>query len=199
MTRLASLWRTHAAVVATVCVLAVAALAAAFIWPFTDLIAAHDVGSAAHAAAVQTAREAVQTQLITLGAGLFAAGALVYTARNFRLSRRTYELTEQGQVTDRYTKAIEQLGSDKPDVRIGGIYALERVAHDSARDHSTVMEVLTAFVREHSSEHWPPAAPGSQLPERRMRPDVQAAVTQRGLPEPLAGHFAWWAQLGSNQ
>jgi len=44
---------------------------------------------------------------------------------------RTFELTEQGQVTDRYTKAIEQLGSDKLDVRIGGIYALERIARDS--------------------------------------------------------------------
>ena len=32
--------------------------------------------------------------MITLGAGLFAAGALVYTARNFGLSHRTYELTE---------------------------------------------------------------------------------------------------------
>jgi len=38
------------------------------------------------------------------------------------------ELTEQGQITDRYTKAVEQLGSDKLDVRIGGIYALERIA-----------------------------------------------------------------------
>jgi hypothetical protein len=33
--------------------------------------------------------------------------ALWYTARNFTLSRRIFELTEQGQVTDRYTKAIE--------------------------------------------------------------------------------------------
>jgi len=57
------------------------------------------------------------------------------------VSRRTLELSEQGQVTDRYTKAIEQLGSDKLDVRIGGIYALERVARDSARDHPTIMEV----------------------------------------------------------
>ena len=170
-------------VVTTACVLAVAALAAAFIWPFTDLIAAHDVGATVHAAALQTAREAVRTQLITLGAGLFAAGALVYTARNFGLSRRTYELTEQGQVTDRYTKAIEQLGSAMLDVRIGGIYALERVAYDSFRDHSTVMEVLTAFVREHSSEHWPPAAPGSQPPERGIRPDVQAAVSVIGRRE----------------
>ena len=48
---------------------------------------------------------------------MFAAGALVLTALNFNLSRRTFELTEQGQVTDRFTKAIEQLGSDKLDVR----------------------------------------------------------------------------------
>ena len=38
-------------------------------------------------------------------------------------------------MTDRYTKAIEQLGSDKLDVRIGGIYALERIALDSDKDH----------------------------------------------------------------
>jgi hypothetical protein len=29
----------------------------------------------------------VRTQLLTLGAGLFAAGALVFTARNFTLTR----------------------------------------------------------------------------------------------------------------
>jgi hypothetical protein len=58
-------------------------------------------------------------------------------------------------VTDRYTKAVEQLGSDKLEVRIGGIYALERIACDSARDHPTVMDVLTAFIREHSHEQWP--------------------------------------------
>ena len=57
---------------------------------------------------------------------------------------------------DPYTKTVEQLGSDKLDVRIGGIYALERVARDSKRDHPTVMEVLAAYVREHSREQWPP-------------------------------------------
>jgi hypothetical protein len=78
---------------------------------------------------------------------VFAAGALIFTGRNFGLARRTFRLTEQGQVTDRYTRAVEQLGSEKLDVRIGGIYALERVARDSAIDHPTVMEVLTAFIR----------------------------------------------------
>ena len=97
------------------------------------------------------------------------------------LALRAVELTEQGQVTDRYTKAIEQLGADKSlDVRIGGIYALERVARDSPRDHPTVMEVLAAFVREHSREQWPPVKPEAEPPRRTTRPDVQAAVTVIG-------------------
>ncbi len=119
----------------------------------------------------------------------------MYTARNYSLSRRTFELTEQGQVTERYTKAVEQLGSDQLDVRIGGIYALERVGRDSARDHPTVMEVLTAFIREHSHDQWPPPVPSSRMTriirrgrfrargrkeERSTRPDIQAALTVVG-------------------
>src|SRR5271157_2385376 len=163
--------------------IAVVVLALAIVWalfvPLADWLARHDVGSVTgplHETALDNARG----RLLTLGAGLFAAGALVFTARNFTVSRRTLELTEQGQVTDRYTKAIEQLGSDKLDVRIGGIYALERVARDSPRDHPTVMEVLTAFIREHSREPWPPSDPGGQERERWTRPDVQAAVTVVG-------------------
>ena len=147
--------------------------------PIADWLAHHDVGSATgplHETALDNARG----RLLTLTAGVFAAGALAFTARNFTLSRRTLDVTEQGQVTDRYTKAIEQLGSDKLDVRIGGTYALERVARDSARDHPTVMEVLTAFIREHSREPWPPPDDGGQEPERSTRPDVQAALTVIG-------------------
>jgi hypothetical protein len=147
--------------------------------PAADWLAHHDVGSATgplHETALDNARG----KLLTLGAGLFAAGALVFTARNFSLSRRTFELTEQGQVTDRYTKAIEQLGSDKLDVRIGGIYALERIARDSQRDHQTVMEVLIAFIREHSHEQWPPLDPDGPERQRLTRPDVQAAITVVG-------------------
>ena len=158
--------------------------------PAADWLAHHDVGSAAgplHETALDNARG----RLLTLGAGLAAAGALVFTALNFNLlrrnseqadqwQRRNHELTEQGQVTDRYTKAIEQLGSDKLDVRIGGIYALERIARDSARDHPTVMEVLTAFIREHSHERWSPPGPDDWETGRGTRPDIQAAITVLG-------------------
>src|SRR5579859_1927956 len=153
-----------------------AVLALVIVWalfvPVADWLARHDVGSA-RGPLLQAARDAARGRLLTLAAGLFAAGALIYTARNFALSR-------EGQVTERYTKAIEQLGSDKLDVRIGGIYALERVARDSARDHSTVMEVLTAFIREHSREQGLLPDPGGREQERWTPPDIQAAITVIG-------------------
>jgi len=156
--------------------IAVVVLALAIVWalfvPVADWLAHHDVGFA-KAPTLQTARDAARGRLLTLGAGLLAAGALAFTARNFALSR-------EGQVTDRYTRAIEQLGSDKLDVRVGGIYALERIARDSGRDHSTVMEVLTAFIREHSRDQWPPPEADGAEPERLTRPDVQAALTVVG-------------------
>jgi hypothetical protein len=121
-------------------------------------------------------------------AGLAALGSLA-------IANRTYRLTQQGQITDRYTKAIEQLGGDKLDVRLGGIYALERIATDSERDHPTVVEVLSAFVREHSQpstgdddnvgdDSSGPLAPPPEPVKRESTADVQAAVTVLGrLPQ----------------
>ena len=157
--------------------IAAVVLAAAVSWwllvSAADWLANHDVGSAAPRPLLQTARDAARGRLLTLGAGLFAAGVLLYTARNFGLSR-------EGQMTDRYTKAVEQLGSDKLDVRIGGIYALERIGHDSVKDQATVMEVLAAFVREHAQKWPPPPGHDGQNRERTARLDVQAALTVIG-------------------
>jgi hypothetical protein len=75
-------------------------------------------------------------------------------------------------VTARYTKAIEQLGSDRLDVRIGGIYALERIAHDSPRDHPAMLEVLAAFIREQRSR----AMATRKSPARRRQGGQRAPV-----------------------
>jgi hypothetical protein len=82
-------------------------------------------------------------------------------------------------VTDRYAKAITQLGDEKLDVRIGGIYALERVARDSRRDHAAVMEVLAAFIREHSPK-LPPSEPRSGEHRQPIPADVKAVLTVIG-------------------
>jgi hypothetical protein len=67
------------------------------------------------------------------------------------IANKNYELAESRLVAERFSKAVEQLGNDKIEVRLGGIYALERIAYDSDRDHWTIMEVLTSFIQEKSS------------------------------------------------
>jgi uncharacterized protein YjbI with pentapeptide repeats len=64
----------------------------------------------------------------------------------------------QRRITETFSKAVEQLGNENIEVRVGGIYTLERLAGEAppgpAADGSgpdlyrTVMETLTAFVRE---------------------------------------------------
>jgi hypothetical protein len=167
----------HKWVLSLAAAIVVAVFVYLLIWYGPDVLARHDIGNVAGPSRVlrlQQARDAARGRLLTLGAGLFAAGALIFTARNSVLAQRTVQLTEQGQVTDRYTKAIEQLGSDKVDVRIGGIYALERVALDSLRDHPTVVEVLAAFIREHSRR---PPGPRTQ-PGRASSPQGHRAPGQ---------------------
>jgi hypothetical protein len=165
--------------------IAAVALGLAIFWalfvPIADWLAHHDVGSATgplHETALDNARG----RLLTLGAGLVAAAALVFTALNFSLlrpnseqadqwQRRTHELTEQGQVTDRYTKAIEQLGSKELDVRIGGIYALERIARDSAKDHPD---------RDGSADGaYPRALTRAVVTTRTRRPGTGTSATTR--------------------
>lgn len=67
---------------------------------------------------------------------------------NIVLTRRQLAAAQEQQITDRFSKAVEQLGHQERSVQIGGIYALERIAQDSPRDHWTIMEVLSAFVRD---------------------------------------------------
>jgi len=88
---------------------------------------------------------------------------LYFTWRRIEISQRELEATRDQQVTERFTRAIDQLGASDNDgeprieIRLGGIYALERIAGDSiamenypGRDYATVMEVLTAYVRENT-------------------------------------------------
>jgi Pentapeptide repeats (8 copies) len=107
---------------------------------------------------------------------------------------RQVKIASEGQVTERFTRAVDQLGHESLDVRLGGIYALERITGDSERDRSTIAEILTAFVRGHAP--WPPSRPGQPhkdlavediAPLQRWAPDVQAALTVLGRREPAFG------------
>jgi hypothetical protein len=125
-----------------------------------------------------SALDTVRGRALAVGTGLVALAAVYYTARNADTAR-------QGHVTDRYTKAIEQLGSDRLDVRVGGIFALERIARDSARDQPIVIEVLAAFLREHGQDE------DARLGEhRRLRADLQTAFRVILSAKPWTGRSA---------
>ncbi|WP_292388044.1 pentapeptide repeat-containing protein [Methanosarcina sp. UBA5] len=81
---------------------------------------------------------------IAVGIGIYFAWGNLTTAR-------------EGQITERFTRAVDQLGainqSGNPatEIRLGGIYSLERIANKSEKDYWPIMEILTAYVRKNSS------------------------------------------------
>jgi hypothetical protein len=115
-------------------------------------------------------------------AGVLLVVGVVATWRQVQVSR-------EGQITERFARAVDHLGSGSEDVRLGGVYTLERIAKDSPADRRTVHAVLGAFVRNHAPwlvgtpegpEHPSPTV-DEQLPWlQHRRPDVQAAMTVLG-------------------
>jgi hypothetical protein len=129
----------------------------------------------------------VRTTMLQGLGGLAVVVGAFYTYRQVQTGRRQLDIAQQGQVTEHFTRAIDQLGSMNLDVRLGGIYALERIARDSPDDQPTIGEVLTAYIRTHAP--WPPSLPGQyvatapidDVPELQVRaPDVQASLTVLG-------------------
>jgi hypothetical protein len=105
-----------------------------------------------------TIENAARQTLAQIIGGIAVIAGLFFTWVNLQYTqasaRETIRISDEGQITERFTKAIDHLGavSDKGEkqleIRLGGIYALERIAKDSERDHWPIMEILTAYVRE---------------------------------------------------
>lgn len=103
---------------------------------------------------------------------------------------RQLAIAQQGQVTERFTRAIDQLGTDSTKQQVGGIYALERIMVDSARDHSAIVEVLVAFLQEHAASPelrekaaaWERRSDGSKPPRPPVA--IQTALTVLGRRPP---------------
>lgn len=88
-------------------------------------------------------------------------------------------------------RAIYVLGSDKLEVRLGRIYALERMAKRSEADYWPIMETLAAYVRRHAIWKRPdPRQPEpARPPQPKPAPDIQAIMTVLGQrPHNCGGH-----------
>lgn len=80
--------------------------------------------------------------LAALAAAVVAAVIAVY-GHQTRLDELA--LSRDSDVTDRYTKAVEQLGQESAVVKIGGIYALERIHRESPLDRDTIWNLLHTY------------------------------------------------------
>ncbi len=130
-----------------------------------------------NASDIENASRVALAQIV--GGSLLLVG-LFFTYQSVSTARQTLRATEEGKLTERFSKSIEMLGDARLQVRLGGIYALERIAKDSSKDHWTVMEVLSAFLREAAFSE--PVNPNrSKVPKFvRAQSDIQAAITVIG-------------------
>ena len=115
-----------------------------------------------------TARKDIVQAVALVLAGLAGIIGVYFTWRNLthnqivlRATQKntadTLRITERGQITERFTRAVDQLGASddkgkkRQELRLGGIYALERVAIESADEyHWPIMRVLTAYLRQNA-------------------------------------------------
>jgi hypothetical protein len=137
--------------------------------------------------------------------GIYVAWANLKTTQEAQKATQTNQadalkITQKGQITDRFTKAIDQLGATddkgnpRMELRLGGIYALESIANESPEYHWPIMEILTTYVRVYAplmpeatqsssatanapSEN---AKQATRLPIPVHSPDIQAILTVLG-------------------
>jgi len=110
-----------------------------------------------------------RTQALTTSATLFLGLAVLINAyyaakrsealqksaiaseKNIEIGMKSVQLGQERLIAERLMTAITQLGHENVATRTGAIYTLERVAQDSPKEYWTIMEILTAFVRENTT------------------------------------------------
>ncbi|URM89937.1 pentapeptide repeat-containing protein [Streptomyces sp. MRC013] len=153
------------------------------------MVVDHDLAGASVAAQDRPkAVNDVRTTLLQVIGGLVVLFGACATWRRPRVSQDGLRATQEGYVTDRFSRAADQLGSDKLDVRTGGLHALWRIAEQSARDREAIVSIQAAYLRTHLP--WPPAgpeAPAADVSVNDVAPletraaDAQVALTALGV------------------
>ena len=148
------------------------------------LISGANLTPAARLAAQNATRDSLahlgETILIFAGATLVwrylqGLGVIIENSANtLAAAERTAFFAAQAGETQRYAAAMALLSSPQLEVRLGGVYALERLARESERDHGPIMEVLAATLRDRAA-YLPGETVAAQLPA-----DLQAIVTVIG-------------------
>ncbi|WP_239481923.1 pentapeptide repeat-containing protein, partial [Streptomyces sp. CS014] len=120
------------------------ALAAYGLYHGTELLlASESTGKGKKPVSVQDVIKTTVTVLTLIGAVL----AALYAYRKQLLDEGTSHRADATQLTERYTKAAEQLGHEQAAVRLAGVYAMARLADDWPEQRQVCVDVLCAYLR----------------------------------------------------
>ena len=141
------------------------------------------------------AKESGSTTVRNIGFVVAGSVALPFAVWRSWVAERQANTARQGLLNERYQQGAEMLGSNVLSVRLGGIYALERLAAEHPEHyHVQIMQLFCAFVRdptvderEQSERMVVQAEPESRQLSRKVkaRADIQAimaAIGTRGKP-----------------
>ena len=123
-------------------------------------------------------QDSVSTTIRNIGLVVGGAVAILLAIWRSRVAERQATTAQRTLLNERYQRGAEMLGSDVLSVRLGGVYALQRLAEEQPDQyHIEIMKLFGAFVRAptfdgttHPTEH----------PPREIRQDVQAIMTAIG-------------------
>ena len=136
--------------------------------------------------------ESLSTTIRNVGLVIGGLTAIPLAVWRSFVAERQADTAQQSLLNERYQRGAEMLGSNTLSVRLGGIYALKRLAAEHPDQyHVQIMELLCAFVREPPEDNASKA--GADLGEpphavATLREDVQAVmdVIAARLPQHLA-------------
>jgi len=134
----------------------------------------------------------IWTAIVQAAGGAALLVGLLFTARNLRATQDKLDIDRQGQLTNRFIQATGQLGAElkggepNVEVRLGGIYALNRISNDWPKDYWPIADVLTAYVRHNA--HWSQSSVSA--PQSAPTTDIQAILTVLGRDDPPGGFDA---------
>ena len=99
-------------------------------------------------------------------------------------AQRQADIAQQSSLNERYERGAEMLGSPVLSVRLGGVYALRRLAEEHPEQyHIQIMELFCAFVRYPTKD----SSIDGPYPELMLtlRADVQEVMQAIGIRSPL--------------
>ncbi len=117
-----------------------------------------------------TAEQGLITERINKAVEGLGSVKTVKRQRTRMSGKLAYEKGEDG--NPNFSKPIyEEVTAPNLEVRIGGLFALERISQDSPRDYLQILEIICAYIRENSPSH-----SLEPTPELEKRPDVRTDI-----------------------